>query len=282
MASIINASSTGSGGIVQTADASGVLQLQTNGSVALAVSTTRNITITSTGATGLTLDTDSSATGNSSRLFFMNVTNGVSLRSSNASTDGQLIFSTAAAPDSTSGTARVYFNKFGVGLAAIPSSGTGISFPSAQDPSSDANTLDDYEEGTFTPSYSGGLTGVSYGSVRNGYYRKIGSQVTIWLGIMTSGLTVTASGLTVSGLPFTATNSGGSNGTLNINNGTRWLSSPPTTGTVEPNTTSIILYNNIGSLGSGDDPVQVVTSNMETGGSNQNILFATATYIATA
>jgi hypothetical protein len=38
MASIINASSTGSGGIVQTADASGVLQLQSNGTTALTVS----------------------------------------------------------------------------------------------------------------------------------------------------------------------------------------------------------------------------------------------------
>lgn len=38
MASIINASSSGSGGIVQTADASGVLQLQTNGTTALTAS----------------------------------------------------------------------------------------------------------------------------------------------------------------------------------------------------------------------------------------------------
>jgi len=38
MASIINASSTGSGGIVQTADASGVLQLQSNGTTAVTVS----------------------------------------------------------------------------------------------------------------------------------------------------------------------------------------------------------------------------------------------------
>jgi hypothetical protein len=39
MPSIINASSTGSGGIVQTADASGVLQLQSNGTTALTVNT---------------------------------------------------------------------------------------------------------------------------------------------------------------------------------------------------------------------------------------------------
>jgi len=278
MASIINASSTGSGGIVQTADASGVLQLQTNGSVALAVSTTRNITITSTGATGLTLDTDSSATGNSSRLFFMNVTNGVSLRSSNASTDGQLIFSTAAAPDSTSGTARVYFNKFGVGLAAIPSSGTGISFPSAQDPSSDANTLDDYEEGTWTPSWSGGLTGVTYGSVRNGYYRKIGSVVHIWFGIMTDGLTVTSSALNLSGLPFTAASGGGSNGTVNVWNATRWTSSPPIVGQVDISSTLISFYNSIAATGAGTDPVLVTTGNMATGSGNRNLVFASATY----
>jgi hypothetical protein len=38
MASIINASSTGSGGLISTGDASGVLQLQSNGTVALTVS----------------------------------------------------------------------------------------------------------------------------------------------------------------------------------------------------------------------------------------------------
>jgi hypothetical protein len=45
MASIINASSTGSGGIVQTADASGVLQLQTNGTIALVVDTAAGVGI---------------------------------------------------------------------------------------------------------------------------------------------------------------------------------------------------------------------------------------------
>jgi hypothetical protein len=51
MASIINASSTGSGGIVQTADASGVLQLQSNGTTALTVSGA-NVTIAGTLSTG--------------------------------------------------------------------------------------------------------------------------------------------------------------------------------------------------------------------------------------
>jgi hypothetical protein len=47
MPSIINASSTGSGGIVQTADASGVLQLQSNGVTALSTSGA-NVTIAGT------------------------------------------------------------------------------------------------------------------------------------------------------------------------------------------------------------------------------------------
>jgi len=48
MASIINASSTGSGGIVQTADASGVLQLQSNGNVVVTVNASLNVGIGST------------------------------------------------------------------------------------------------------------------------------------------------------------------------------------------------------------------------------------------
>ena len=47
MASIINASSTGAGGIIQTADASGVLQLQSNGVTALSTSGA-NVTIAGT------------------------------------------------------------------------------------------------------------------------------------------------------------------------------------------------------------------------------------------
>jgi hypothetical protein len=44
MTSTINASSTGSGGIVQTADASGVLALQTNGTTAVTISTGQVVT----------------------------------------------------------------------------------------------------------------------------------------------------------------------------------------------------------------------------------------------
>jgi hypothetical protein len=64
MASIINASSTGSGGIVQTADASGVLQLQSNGVVALSTSGA-NVTI----ANQLSLTTGLTITAATSSLY---------------------------------------------------------------------------------------------------------------------------------------------------------------------------------------------------------------------
>ena len=226
MPSIINASSSGSGGIVQTADASGVLQLQSNGTTALTVS---GSTVTLAGATTL------------------------------------------------SNTLQVA-TTIGVGGATPANTGAGITFPATQSASSDANTLDDYEEGTWTPSWTGGLTGVSYGTVRNGYYRKIGSVVHIWFGVMTDGLTVTASGLSLSGLPFTAASGAGSNGTVNVWNVTRWTSSPPIVGQVELSSTLINFYNSIGATGAGTDPVSVTTGNMSTGSGNRNICFGSATY----
>jgi hypothetical protein len=177
---------------------------------------------------------------------------------------------------STNGTERMRLDT--AGLLTLPYGQ--IKFPAVQNASSDANTLDDYEEGTWTPSYNGGLTGITYGSVRNGYYRKIGSQVTIWFGIMSDGLTVTSSSLNISGLPFTAIASAGSNGTLDVNNACRWVSNPPISGTVEPNTTAIVLYSSFAVNGIGTDPVTVTTGNMATANGNRNIVFGTATYIA--
>lgn len=81
----------------------------------------------------------------------------------------------------------------------------GIAFPATQVPSADANTLDDYEEGTFTPTFtpvSGSFTSVS----STGQYVKVGRTITIFMSLTTTNLG-TASGLwNFSGLPFTAFN----------------------------------------------------------------------------
>ena len=89
----------------------------------------------------------------------------------------------------------------GVGGATPSASGSGISFPATQSASSDANTLDDYEEGTWTPSIGGTAT---Y-SLQNGQYTKVGRVVHLsgLLGVSSLG---TGSVNTISGLPFAAAN----------------------------------------------------------------------------
>lgn len=93
-------------------------------------------------------------------------------------------------------------NQYGIGLAStVPSSGVGIAFPATQTSSSDANTLDDYEEGTWTPSVGGTAT---YGT-RIAHYTKIGDTVRAFFDI-TIGTIGTGSLTTMSGFPFTCTN----------------------------------------------------------------------------
>jgi hypothetical protein len=62
--------------------------------------------------------------------------------------------------------------------SAVPNAGTGITFPATQSASTDANTLDDYEEGTFT---GGSITGVNLTSLSLNYgsYTKVGRLVTL-------------------------------------------------------------------------------------------------------
>ena len=99
-------------------------------------------------------------------------------------------------------------NGFGVGTA-VPSSGSGIAFPATQSASSDANTLDDYEEGTWTPtmSFGGGSTGLTY-SVQSGNYTKVGNIVRVFGTIQLSNKGSSTGSMVITGLPFQAANSG--------------------------------------------------------------------------
>jgi hypothetical protein len=95
---------------------------------------------------------------------------------------------------------------------ATSQSGTGITFPATQSASSNANTLDDYEEGTFTPTLPSGSTGVSY-TTQAGKYTKIGNVVYIHIAITISGVSSVPGGggaNIIEGLPFTGV-SGGAN-----------------------------------------------------------------------
>ena len=72
----------------------------------------------------------------------------------------------------TDGTRMTASTTIGVGGATPSTSGAGISFPASQSASSDANTLDDYEEGTWTPTDGSGAS-LSFTNVY-ATYTKIG------------------------------------------------------------------------------------------------------------
>lgn len=82
-----------------------------------------------------------------------------------------------------------------------------VAFPATQNASTDANILDDYEEGTWTPSllFGGGNTGMTY-ATQLGRYVKVGKMVYCMLYFILSAKGSSTGAATVSGLPFTTVN----------------------------------------------------------------------------
>jgi hypothetical protein len=89
----------------------------------------------------------------------------------------------------------------GVGGATPAASGAGITFPATKSPSSDANTLDDYEEGTWTPTNPD----VSFAGGTFGLYTKVGNMVYCAFKIVYPS-TANSNPSRISGLPFTSGN----------------------------------------------------------------------------
>jgi len=100
-----------------------------------------------------------------------------------------------------------------VGLTSANTSGAnfqvsqGITFPATQSASSDANTLDDYEEGTWTPNVENTGSSSTW-STKTGRYTKIGRFVYCSFLCDGGNSGTLGSVLVVSGLPFTC---GGTN-----------------------------------------------------------------------
>ena len=69
-----------------------------------------------------------------------------------------------------------------------------------------ANKLDDYEEGTWTPSFSNGVSGSGY-SRQNGRYTKVGNKVFFEFDLEGNGLGSTTNQMVISGLPFLSNSS---------------------------------------------------------------------------
>lgn len=91
-----------------------------------------------------------------------------------------------------------------------------LSFPATQNPSTNVNTLDDYEEGTWTPTIGGTTTNGTYGyTAQIGSYTKVGNVVFLTGRIIVSSITAAATGLLViRGIPFNQASSGVAVGTV--------------------------------------------------------------------
>jgi len=85
----------------------------------------------------------------------------------------------------------------------IDLTGGQIKFPAIQNPSANANTLDDYEEGTWTPAlkFDGASVDMTY-IANTGMYTKIGNSVVIMGTFLLSNKGTSSGDATITGLPF--------------------------------------------------------------------------------
>jgi hypothetical protein len=109
---------------------------------------------------------------------------------------------TIANSGALSGTSATF--SLGIGIGAATATTGGIQFPATQVAIADANNLDDYEEGTFTPTATFTTPGTVSTASAVGVYTKIGNLVSVVFRIsITKG---TGSGnIILGGLPFTST-----------------------------------------------------------------------------
>ena len=173
MASTIAAITTGTGGVVTTADASGNLSLLSGATTVVAVT-----------STGATVTGTLAATGA--------VTASTTLAVTGAST--------------FTGTGK-FATTIGVGNATPAASGSGITFPATQSASSDANTLDDYEEGTWSPQVyyqNAANQSAAVNTTQTGTYTKIGNVVTLqWYLVFTAPVSPAVDNIGIKNMPFT-------------------------------------------------------------------------------
>ena len=170
-----------------------------------------DLTIATTGDTGITIRSGTSSNGN---IFFSDGTSGDAEYQGYLQyehTHGRLNFATEATPrlkidganvNIVSGNLKFETAGKGIDFSATSNSGGGVM----------SNELfDDYEEGTFTPTFAGGISASSYYN-QYGFYTKIGDQVFVYVYIRANSATTSSSNIQVSGLPYTCNSTAGKEG----------------------------------------------------------------------
>jgi hypothetical protein len=202
--SILSAGTSNTTSLIYTGDTTGQMVFQTNGTTeAMRIDTSQNVGIGTTPYYGHKLAV--AGTAAIQNLYINSVVGGYQTGFINdggtTATSKALTITNAAGTELQvnyyGGTSKFY-STIGVGNTAGSTSGAGISFPASQSASTDPNTLDDYEEGTWTPNFGG--TTPTY-SNQSGYYTKIGNTVSAWFDVTVSTIG-NGDGSVMRGLPF--------------------------------------------------------------------------------
>ena len=114
-----------------------------------------------------------------------------------------------------------------------------------------ANTIDDYEEGTFTPKYGNDGNTVRSGSYvkQEGRYTKIGNIVYVYIRLRSNGINTSNGQVTITPLPFTAADIESNHGGGNFGFTGNWGSNHPNAMLVRENDTYVLLYHRYSASG---------------------------------
>jgi len=160
---------------------------------------------------------------------------------------GVLLFGTDSSTDGSSLTERMRIDPDGnvtiqTGDLIFGTAGKGICLGVTSN--TDANTLDDYEEGTWSPVLSDGTNPMTmHGSYDTGYYTKVGNLVTVSGEFLTTSLGSATGAIRITGLPFTVANNAAARagGVAAAGSGFAITAGHSVTYTGEPNTTYLEL-----------------------------------------
>lgn len=157
----------------------------TNGITQLGVATNGQLPIGSTGADPAI----ATLTGTANQVTVTNGAGSITL-------SGPQDLATTSSPTFTGITAT--------GLVDISGSSAGqIKFPASQNPSANANTLDDYEEGTFTATATASSSGTITLDLASCTYTKVGRNVNVYGIIRVSAISAPTGIMHLNGMPFT-------------------------------------------------------------------------------
>ena len=132
-------------------------------------------------------------------------------------------------------------NLTSVGTIAL--NGGQIAFPAIAVPSADPNTLDDYEEGMFTPTILLGGTPVTSYYYQYGYYTKIGDRMFFNLFVIVNVVGAGTGAVTIGGLPGTSLSNTKSDSSVSVHaDYLTGLAGQHLSGIIYPSTSSIVLY----------------------------------------